>query len=302
MPNPLVFRHQAMATWFEIRVTETEPDYAGQAAAEAFRHLDHLENLLSRFRESSDISAVNQLQPGETATLSAEAFACLRLALEMHQLTGGAFDPCLGAAMDRLREPSEPNEPPASLVSADLLRGRLLLDAPTLRVTCEGAPVNLDLGAIGKGFAVDQLGELLRDWEIGPALLVGGGSSILATKTPQTPWQIGLTRATNLQLSQGSISCSGLSVKGAHILDPRTGQPAVTPARVWVLSASAGVSDALSTAFMVMPSEDIATICDERPECGAIIQPTETSPETIRIGRALAVSYGFERLTPSGNP
>ena len=288
-PAPYVFRHEAMATWFEIRVAGGDRDYARQAAEEGFRLIDHLEELLSRYREDSEVSAIAKLEAGQTLTLSVESFECLALALEMSELTGGAFDPALGHVMDSLRQGQSPavNE-----------RGTLLLDPTHHAVACAGQPVAIDLGAIGKGYALDCVSELLAEWEVGPALLVGGGSSILAVGESEHAWEVGITSSSRVLLRQGSVGCSGLSVKGAHILDPRTGTPAATPARAWALSAKAAVSDALSTAFMILPADGIEEICAERPEAGALIQPAEDSPEVLRIGRALGVHYGFERLGP----
>ncbi len=290
-----------MATWFEIRVASGDRAYAQQAAAEVFRLIDHLEGLLSRYREGSDVARISQLAPGEHVIVSPDTFACLTLALEMSELTGGAFDPTLGRAMDRWRDARglEPATTESAAgpggVAADTPnnRGQLVLDPAALGVGCERLPVSLDLGAVGKGFALDRARDLLDEWEVGPCLLIGGGSSILATGALDDGWEVGLTSTTLLRLTEGSVGCSGLAVKGAHILDPRTGSPAVTPARAWALSARAAVSDALSTAFMLLPREDIEAVCAERPEAGAVVQWTEPSPEVLRIGRALGVHHGW---------
>ncbi|MDX2186953.1 MAG: FAD:protein FMN transferase [Opitutaceae bacterium] len=273
------FKHEAMATWFEIRVAGGDPDYARQAAAEAFRLVSHEEELLSRFRENSEVAALSRLCPGESLTLHPDTFACLALALELYQLTGGAFDPTIGTPGQE--------------------RGQLSLDPATLSASLLSGNVSVDLGAIGKGFALDRAAAVLEEWQVGPALLIAGGSSILATGKPVEPWLIGLTPTWDLHLFTGSLSTSGFSVKGAHILDPRTRLAAEgTPARTWALSAQAAASDALSTAFMLLGPDDIQGVCDDRPECGGIVQRDLAIDSIERFGNALGVTHSWVRNQP----
>lgn len=273
-PAPHAFRHEAMATWFELRVVGDDAGYARQAAAEAFRRIDAIEGRLSRYRESSEVSALAGLKPGERLRLHPDTLHCLGLSLELQALTGGAFDPALGGG---------PQWEP----------GQLALDAQALDAICVSGRVQLDLGAIGKGFALDCAAEVLCEWGVEGALLIAGGSSILACGESPEPWVIGITSQADVLLQRGSVGCSGLAVKGQHILDPRTRQPAVTPARAWALSQQAAVSDALSTAFMLLPDEEIAAVCAERPEVGAALQENADSPELRRFGTALGVHHAW---------
>jgi thiamine biosynthesis lipoprotein len=127
---------------------------------------------------------------------------------------------------------------------------------------CEAGKLEFDLGAIGKGFALDRMAEVLREWDCPAFLLVSGGSSILAGDAPTgiNGWSCGLGDDNSPQrywLKNCSLSGSGLAVKGQHIFDPRTGQPAHRQNRAWALAESAAESDALSTACMVLDDAKI---------------------------------------------
>lgn len=273
-----LFAHNAMATSFELRLVHPDGGYAARAAAECWQRLDRLETLLNRHDPASEISALSRLAPGDTLALAPDTAACLRLALDLHALTGGAFDPTLGAALDQHRRgTSKPSAPP--------VRGRLLLDpaCPLARVL--DAPVSLDLGAIGKGYALDRLGELLDEWEIPSALLMaGGGSSLLALDgpAPDQPWLVGLGDTGNtacLPLRRAGLGASGFAVQGAHILDPRDGHPARDcPLRTWALAPDAASADALSTAAFLLAPEELAELAGRLPGVGFALLPALDKP------------------------
>jgi FAD:protein FMN transferase len=275
------FRHEAMATWFEIRISAPDGRYAQQAARACFERLDDLERLLSRFDPNSEVARISHLQPGEATVLAEESFLCLQQALEIHRLTGGAFDPTLGSALDRLR-----GQGPA--VDAESPRGRLELDPDRRLARSIEHPVFLDLGGIGKGFALDQLANVLAEWDLSAALLIAGGSSILALDPPEGvagwPVQVGSDVSTfEIQIVRVSVGTSGRAVKGDHIIDPLSGHPAIRYERAWAFSPTAAISDALSTAWMALTPEEVAAVCKLRPSIGAILQLDAASP-LLRFG------------------
>jgi thiamine biosynthesis lipoprotein len=233
------FNHHAMATYFEVRIADEERTYAAQAAQAALDLLDKLESQLSRFRPSSGIAQIAQLAPREKMRLSEPTFACLEIAKKMELATHGAFSPTAAALQ------TQTSLPQWSLLPEEL------------SIRCESGRLEFDLGAIGKGFALDRMAELLRSWGCPSFLLVAGGSSILAGDAPKDAagWSCGLGEDNAPQrflLTHASLSGSGLAVKGSHILDPRTGQPALRQNRAWALTDTAAESDALSTACMVL--------------------------------------------------
>ena len=234
-----------MATHFQVRIADEERTYAAQAAQAAFELLDKLESRLSRFRPNSEIAQIAVLMPGEKMRLSEAAFACLEVARRNRTCHRG---------MRFLLRPRP-------------CRVRRLCRSGTwcrksFPFAARADSCNLILGAMGKGFALDRMGELLRQWDCPSFLLVAGGSSILAGDPPSgsAGWSCGLGDDDATQryfLTHASLSGSGLAVKGEHILDPRTGRPALRQNRAWVLADTAAESDALSTACMVLSIAEV---------------------------------------------
>ncbi|MDR0901800.1 MAG: FAD:protein FMN transferase, partial [Opitutaceae bacterium] len=182
--TPPAFTHEAMSTTFEFRARHAEPAYARQAAQAAFAEIDRLETLLSRFHEGGDIWRVNHAAAGERVAISEECHACLMQSLRLHGLTGGAFDITIGGAADLVKNAEKNRAAPAPGALQALLAqhaaGTIALSPGSFAVEVVQTGASLDLGAIGKGFALDAARALFREWEIENALLSAGGSSVLA--------------------------------------------------------------------------------------------------------------------------
>jgi thiamine biosynthesis lipoprotein len=261
------FNHRAMATYYEVRIADEEQTYAAEAAQAALDLLDKLESHLSRFQASSDVAQAARLAPGERMRLSEPAFACLELAKKMELATCGAFS-------------ATPN---AFGTQAGLPQWSLLPEELSIR--CESGQLQLDLGAIGKGFALDRMAALLDEWDCTSFLLVAGGSSVLAGDPPKDApgWSCGLGEDNASQrffLKHASLSGSGLAVKGNHILDPRTGHPATRRSRAWALTDAAAESDALSTACMVLSPPELEDVLVREPSWLVFLE-TERAVQAI---------------------
>ena len=268
------FSHAAMATTYEIVIYGEDNEYASQAAWAAWQLLEQLEEDLSRYRPNSDISRVNALQPGEVIPVGPDAFACLQACKMLFEETGGLFDVTAGGLITAWREAAKTGAAPEKAQLDKLLSEtgmqQLFLHEATFSVAVSEAPVTVDLGGYGKGYAVDQMSELLADeWEIETFLIHGGSSSVLARGKPGSlsGWPIsishprtGQTLLPEILLEDTTLSGSGIQ-KGQHIIDPRTGQAVQHQDAAWVLAESAAIGDALSTTLMICSIAEAEVIC-----------------------------------------
>jgi thiamine biosynthesis lipoprotein len=282
------FYHQAMATTFEVVIVHKDARYAGQAARAAFDEADRLEAELSRFIENSDISRINNLPANQALRLGLSAFDCLQISCRICAETNGAFDVTVSPLLDcwhaRDETPRKPSKEQLRFAREHTGMHLLKLVEPEHTVELLASPVQIDLGGIGKGYAVDRMAELLREWSINSALISGGYSSVLAVGSPPaTPasclrktgsggWPLTLSNPANpkqtlarLYFQNKALSASGLR-KGQHIIDPRSAQPVEGRLAAWASAADAATADALSTAFMIMAPEEIENYCLHHPD------------------------------------
>jgi len=279
----LRFSHEAMATTYGVMAVHEDERYARQAASAAFEEVDRLEQELSRFIESSDISRINNLRVGERAVVGPAAFECLEISRRLFEQTKGAFDITVGALLRCFRaENGEPREPGRKELAGALRRtgmDLLVLDQQEHAVEVLAEGVEVDLGGMGKGYAVDQMGKLLRQWGIDVALIHGGYSSVLALDGPagMKGWPVSASHPVKggpplakLLLQRRALGGSGLR-KGRHIIDPRTGGPVSGKRAAWSGAVDAATADALSTAFMVMDPGQIEQYCLSHPGVSAMV-------------------------------
>ncbi len=277
------FSREAMNAAFEIVIRGADENYAQQAARAAFGELARLEKELSRFVAYSDVAQINSLRAGESVRVGIAAFECIQLAMRVHAETNGAFDVAIGALLECWQAAQgAPSE--EELAAARARTGMRLLrtDAKehTVGVLADG--VKVDLGAVGKGYALDQMAAVLRDWSIEDALLNSGQSTALAIGS----WPVAIRdperQAESLggvRLRDCALSGSGLLLHGKHIIDPRTGRPVeVAPVSTgaqrlgaWAKARAGAESDAVSTAFMVMSAAEVEEYCRRHPDVGAML-------------------------------
>ncbi|MEN6335469.1 MAG: FAD:protein FMN transferase [Phycisphaerales bacterium] len=301
VPNVHRFSHLAMATTFEVMIQYEDRAYAQQAAMAAFDEVDRIEGALSRFLETSDVTQINHLPAEKPLHIALDTFECLRISAESYDETGGAFDVTVGLLVDCWRDedkkPRTPSQEELQFALDHTGTDLILLDEPSCAVALLASPVRVDLGGVGKGYAVDRMAETLREWSIDRALIHGGFSSVLALDAPAglRGWPVSLSHPKDrsrtlarLDIEHLSVSGSGVE-KGRHIIDPRTGRPVEGKLATWSIARDAARADALSTAFMVMSESEVVEFCREHADTrGLLILPGDET-----TGRA-------ERIIPAG--
>lgn len=255
--------------------TGVPTDTAGIAALEAaFDEIARLESILSDWRDDSELSRLRGRADRGPVTCSQDLFRFLEESVTMSRRSQGAFDITVAPLISvwdmrgagRVASQREIEEALARVGSE-----HLLLSAADRSVRFGVSGMALDPGAIGKGYALDAAGRVLRSRGVGAALIDFGGQ-ILAIGAPsgQTGWEIDVAHPDDrqrgvltLSIRDASVSTSGnserpLKVAGrdiGHIIDPRTGQPIATRDSATVIAPTGTEADAASTAVLVMGRE-----------------------------------------------
>jgi thiamine biosynthesis lipoprotein len=254
----------------EITVSHDDEKAAREAMELAFAEFERIDGLLSSYRPESDVSRLNEAGTGGSV-LDAETVALLDAARRISELSGGAFDVTVGPFLSLWRLEEGGRLPSADELSAaaELVDYRFLeIDAGLSRVTPALAGMRVDLGAIGKGYAVDRAAGILRSAGIASAIIDAGGDiRLVGGKPGRGSWRIGIRHPRepgklllSLDLADRAVVTSGdyerfFTVNGVryhHLLDPKTGLPARGCQSVTVIAGSTAEADALATAAFVM--------------------------------------------------
>lgn len=276
---------RAMATEFAVILPAHLAD-AVELVVETLEQLDAIESALTIYREDSEVSRANLVAADEPAELSKETFALLQKAIVWSERTGGAFDVTAGPLVEAWgftrrsgRKPTT-EEIDAALGLVGYQQITLSVPRKTVRFAKSGMSINL--GAIGKGDALDRLAGQLRSHGLTDFLIHGGNSSVIAagsqTLGSEMGWAVGLAHPTKpkrrlggLWLRDRALATSGSGKqffhhrgrRYGHVIDPRTGYPAGDLLSLTVLMESAADADACATGLFVAGSDAIAEMTTE---------------------------------------
>jgi thiamine biosynthesis lipoprotein len=324
----LAVSREAMACEFEILLPTHRSPHAPReegdtrsvsptmdAALAALDLIEQLEDQLTVFRDTSEVAAINRRAANEAVAVEARLFELLVRALGLYHATGGAFDITAGPLSKvwgfyrrQGRLPSADEVSAAlALVGSDKLD--LDQDRQTIRFHQQG--MELNLGAIGKGYALDRAAESMLGAGAADFAIHGGNSSVIARghriadsqseiRNPKSEiapgWSVALrhplkpdVRLAEFRLVNQALGTSGSGAqffhhqgrRYGHILDPRTGWPAEHVLSATVIAPTAELADALSTAFYVMGLAPAREFCASRPEIAAVLVTTAVKAGTV---------------------
>jgi thiamine biosynthesis lipoprotein len=311
----------AMATRFEIVLHGENPIALRAAGEEALDEIDRLEAQLSLYCPTSEISHLNARAAREPVRVTPPLFSLLKQAQQLHRETEGAFDitiaplvRCWGFMGGTGQMPT-----PEQVLEARAHTGmkHIILNEENFSVRFAQEGVMIDLGAIGKGYAVERAAELLRESGVNSALLHGGTSTVYALGKPfdAETWTIAVENApaannevksspesllATIPLRDEALSVSAVWGRAfqangktfGHVLDPRSGEPVSNAVLAAVVLPSATETDALSTALLVRGIDGQEKIQTLRPAMRTLVVTPHGNTFQVRAQGIALHSFG----------
>ena len=289
---PVTQSRVAMGSLLTVTVWTADQPAAVSAIADVFREFDRLEDLMSTWRAGSDVLRLNAAAGMGPVRLSPEVIEVLAIARRYSELSGGKFDVTFAALSGLWRFDQDLDgvvpDPAAVAARLPLIAWQdLVVDraAGTAELRRKGMSVNL--GGIGKGYAVDRATAILRRHGFGDFLVQAGGDMYVAGHPKGRAWRLGIqdprgpgdTPFAVLELSNATFSTSGdyerFFMKDGrryhHIIDPATGQPAMASRSVTLVTSKAVAADALSKAVFILGPEAGLRLIERLPGVEGVI-------------------------------
>ncbi|AZI41496.1 FAD:protein FMN transferase [Deinococcus psychrotolerans] len=290
-----------LGTALELQLVAGSEDQLDTAETQLLAELERLEQVFSRFLPHSELNRLHH-QRGQPVRVSPEFAALLTQAQRIMTLTGGAFHPAADT-LARLWAVGEPDSQTLSGVLEQMRQSLWTLEHQHVTLHTE---LTLNFNAHAKGFITDAAAQAafqvagVRE----VVLNIGGDVRHLGAQSVpvgiEAPGRLADNREplAFVRLSNQAVATSGLSHRGAHILDPRSGQQLTTHSSVSVLAKTCAEADALATAFLVLGTEESLRLADSLPNVGVLIL------EEVQGGSVEQRSNAFWRRhqTPSSTP
>jgi len=299
-----------MGTVFEIAAYDQSSEHASNAIEKAFQEIVRLDDLLSNYKPDSALSNLNRSAHFHAERVPPDLYRVIDQAVQFSRLSDGKFDisiaPLVNLWKAALRGEGTPSRAQQEEVRSCVGYEKIELTPPD-RISFRSSCLQLDLGAIGKGYAVDRAAEVLHSMGIRDALINAGGSTIFAMGAPpdHTAWLVHLRDPSNkidpqVMLKDGSVSTSeqtAPSVLGndsaGHIIDPDTGRPLKAEFAVSVIAKTGTASDALSTTLLLLGPTKGKALIKSMTDVSAIWISHEPQVETVTGGPQILFGRGL---------
>ena len=275
-----------MGTIFRIELYSSDDATAARAAEAAFARAEELEQIMSDYRQDSELMSLAREGASAPFPVSNELFDVLAKSIRISELSRGAFDVTVGPLVELWRKVRATGRTPDA---SELAKAKTLvdyrnieLDATRRTVYLKRPGMKLDLGAIGKGYAADQMLALLQSRGLHQAMVVAGGEVAAGAPPPgEAGWRVALDTPNvgagnppcTLLLHDIAVSTSGdskqfMEVNGkrySHVIDPSTGLALEGMASTTVIARDSATADALGTGLSVMPVHDAIQLAQSLP-------------------------------------
>ena len=297
--------HESMGTIFTVAVYGRDRTFLSEVVEQVFEEVDRLDEQMSNYKPDSELSVINREAASHPVIVEPGLFHLLEVCVQRSEQTGGAFDITVGPLMKswgffrgrgRLPTPAELSE-----VLKRVGYRHIKLDAERRTIQFDESGVEIDLGGIAKGYAVDRAVDILRSNGIASALVSSGTSSIYALGSPPGAqgWKITLRdpydahkAADVIHLQNYSLSTSGsyerfFEIDGknyCHIMNPHTGWPVQGVHSAAVLAATGTDTDGRSAGCFVMGVDGTRKYLAAQPNIAVIFYlPTDRRGEYKRV-------------------
>ncbi|MBZ5686623.1 MAG: FAD:protein FMN transferase [Acidobacteriia bacterium] len=299
-----------MGTVFEIAAYDQTTEHASVALENAFEEIVRVDNLLSNYKSDSALSHLNRSAHFHAEKVPSDLYRVVEESVRFSRLSGGKFDISVAPLVDLWKD-AIAGEGAPSLAKQQVARACVGYDkielTPPDQITFHSSCLRLDLGAIGKGYAVDRAADVLRSSGIRNALINAGGSTILAMGSPpgQNAWLVHLRDPSHrvdpqVMLKDESVSTSEQTAPSllgddtaGHIIDPDTGTPLRTEFAVSVIAQTGTLSDALSTTSLLLGPAKGKGLVQRMPDVSAIWISRDAQMETVTGGPQILFGRKF---------
>jgi arylsulfatase A-like enzyme/thiamine biosynthesis lipoprotein ApbE len=311
-----------MGTEFRLTFYAQDQTAADHAAAAAFARIAELDSRLSDYQPNSELNLLNATaknSPGDWTAVSDDLWRVLLQAQRINQLSGGSFDVTLGPCVKLWRRAQRQHALPTEKRLAEALAScggnKLQLDPEHQKVRLSVAGLQLDLGGIAKGDALDQALQVLAEHGVDRALVDGGGDVAASGPPPGTQgWKIHLSEGrlngqNMVLLAHAAIATSGYryqfiqfdGVQYSHIIDPGTGLGLTTPRAATVQAPSGMLADALASALCVSGPDGLAKMLKTLPQVQAAVYEKPAPAALPNIVFIMADDLGWSDLACFGS-